>query len=79
MRHVLALLIGCALTFHVGKAAVAPPIAAHSFRQLQSQAGDWRGTGHHGQAIRYIFSAYRVGHCGDGDARDWHRGNGHLL
>ena len=40
MRHVLALLICCALTFHVAKAAGAPPIAAHSFRQLQSQAGD---------------------------------------
>ncbi|HEV3057074.1 MAG TPA: hypothetical protein VGY48_02450 [Vicinamibacterales bacterium] len=61
MRYVVALLIGCALTFQVARAGAAPPTVADSFRQLRSLAGDWRGTDEHGQAVRSTFQLIASG------------------
>jgi hypothetical protein len=55
MKHVLALLIGCVLTFHVANAGGAPSTVTDSFRQLQLLAGDWRGTDEHGHAVKSTF------------------------
>jgi len=56
MRHDVAMLIGFALIFQ-GRMVRAPPTVAESFRQLQSLAGDWRGTDEHGHAVRSTFQS----------------------
>ena len=55
MKRLLFLLILCVATLQVPGTARASRLAEDSFRQLQSLAGDWRGTDEHGEAVRSRF------------------------
>jgi hypothetical protein len=57
MKRCLSLLILCLATLHVPGTAAASRPATDSFRQLQSLAGDWRGTDDHGQTVRSTFQS----------------------
>ena|SRR5258708_5862704 len=61
MRHVVALLMACALTLHLAKALGAAPAVADSFRQLQSLAGDWQGMDDRGHPVRSNFQRIASG------------------
>jgi hypothetical protein len=57
MNRCLSILILSLATLHVPGTAGALRPASDSFRQLQSLAGDWRGTDEHGQSVRSKFQS----------------------